>query len=138
MQNNIIWEGLNNESIENCNVLTNDNGYEAGSIISMCQNDEIYTINYQLQINKYWESQYCKITRCNGENKALELRRLPGNHWLINGSEDSRFTGFDGLDIAITPFTNTLVINRRQMHEEESLQLRIIYIEPVEMVCQPN
>lgn len=25
MQNNIIWEGINDESLENCNVLTNNN-----------------------------------------------------------------------------------------------------------------
>lgn len=138
MQNNIIWEGLNDESIENCNVLTNDDGYEVNSTISVCLEDNICNIEYHLKTNKNWESQYCKITNCYGiENKTLELQRLPGNKWMINGSEEAEYNGFDGLDISVTPFTNTLIVNRRQLREEESINMRIIYIDPLKMQCEP-
>lgn len=138
MQNNIIWEGLNDESIENCNVLTNTDGLESESIVSVSTDEYICNIEYSLIINQRWESQYCRIRNCLEEgDKCLELKRLSGNKWLINGEEDTRFDGFDGIDISVTPFTNTLIINRRQLQEEESIKMRIIYIEPIEMVCQP-
>lgn len=138
MQNNIIWEGINDETLENCNVLTNNGGYEATSTVSMVEEYYVCNIEYELKTNEHWESQHCKITNCHEEgHKTLELQRLSGDKWVINGKEDPNFEGFNGIDISITPFTNTLIINRRQLREKESIQMKIIYIEPLKMVCSP-
>ena len=138
MQNNIIWEGIHDESLENCNVLTNERGYETTSLVSLVEEDYVCNIEYHLTMNKKWESQTCKITNCHEEgNKTLELERLADNKWLINGKEAGEFDGFHGIDISITPFTNTLIINRKQLKEEESINLNIIYIEPLKMVYSP-
>lgn len=138
MQNNIIWQGLNGESIENCNVLTNDAGYDANSTVSLVEENGVCNIEYHLNTNEKWESQFCKITNCDEEgNKTLQLQRLPGNKWLVNNKEEPQFDGFNGIDISITPFTNTLIINRKQLQEEESIQMKIIYIEPLKMEYFP-
>jgi len=39
MQNNIIWEGINDESLENCNVLTNNNGCQANSTVPVAEEE---------------------------------------------------------------------------------------------------
>lgn len=138
MQNNIIWEGLNDDSLENCNVLTNKDGIEANSTVSLLEGDYVCNIEYFVKTNRHWESQYCRITNCHEEgNQTVELQRLPGDKWMINGAEDPAYEGFDGIDISITPFTNTFIINRKQLNEEESIQMRIIYIEPLKMELQP-
>ena len=138
MQNNIIWEGINDESVENCNVLTNEDGMEANATVSLLQDDYVCNIEYFVKINRQWESRYLKIVNCHEEgNKELELQRLPGNKWMVNGKEDAAYEGFDGIYISVTPFTNTFIINRKKLQEEESIKMRIIYIEPLEMRTEP-
>lgn len=138
MQNNIIWEGHNYNSVENCNILTNDNGYEAAATISVCLDDCVCNVEYIIRINQNWESEYCKITnRIEGGAKTLELQRNSGDKWLVNGVLEKKFEGYDGIDISITPFANTLAINRKKLQEEESIEMRIIYIDVIKMKCEP-
>lgn len=138
MQNNIIWKGRNDESLENCNVLTNDEGFEVNSTVSITLDETICDIGYFIQTGKNWKSRYCKITSCEDENtKTLELRRLPENRWEINGKHDRAFDGCDAIDISITPFPNTLIINRKAMEQEESFEVKMIYIDAIKMECEP-
>lgn len=51
MQNNIIWEGINDESLENCNVLTNNNGYQANSTVPVVEEENADNIETTVIIN---------------------------------------------------------------------------------------
>ncbi len=51
MQNNIIWEGINDESLENCNVLTNNNGCQANSTVPVAEEENADNIETMAIIN---------------------------------------------------------------------------------------
>lgn len=139
MQNNIIWEGYNSESLENCNVLTKDDGVQVNSTISLSLKDKICDVEYFIQADKNWRSQYCKILNYdeNRTVKTLELERMKNNRWKINGEHNPAFDGFDAIDVSVTPFTNSLIINRKSMEQEESFELKMIYIDALKLACQP-
>lgn len=138
MQNNIIWEGENNETLENCNVTANDEGFQIESTVSVTLEDGICDIEYFIQTGKNWKSSYCKVTNlCDEAAKTMELRRLKDNHWEINGKHEPSFDGFDAIDISLTPFTNTLIINRKALEHEESFEVKMILIDALEMTCHP-
>lgn len=134
----MIWEGLNAESLENCNLITNYNGIKAESTISLCLNDTLCHIEYYISLNQNWECQYCKIIICRDDGRCtIELKRLPGDQWSLNGKPEKKYDRCEGIDISITPFTNSFIINREKLPEGSSIALQVIYIDAIKMECEP-
>jgi uncharacterized protein len=130
MQKNILWTGIEYHSLENCILTITDTGSEVNSSIIGIYGNEPYKLNYHIQTNKYWETTFLEIE--SQFHNSIEITRLnmkgKGN-WVVNGQPDEKFSGCIDIDISLTPFTNTLPINRLNLSVKEEQQIKVLYVD---------
>lgn len=130
MQTNILWTGREYYSLENCLVNTRDTGMEVTSTIIGLYEKKIYKAEYHIQTNNNGETIFAQIS-CH-HNDHIQSIKLEGDgkgNWLQDGKPAPQFDQCIDIDIPLTPFTNTLPINRLQLSEKEEQQIRVIYID---------
>jgi uncharacterized protein len=130
MQTNIIWAGIEYHSTENCLINTTDRGTTIQSVITGLYEGKIYKVEYEILVNSHWQTTQVEIY-ARHSNRELEII-LNGNssgEWHMNGERTYEFNGCLDVDIPVTPFTNTLPINRLQLKENETKEVSVIYLD---------
>lgn len=137
MQINTLWTGRAYYSLENCLI----NITEAGSVISSTiigkYEGKMYLVKYTIRTNQNWETISLDIRYRHSNRKEHFLLESDGKgNWMLNGKEASEFKGCIDVDIAVTPFTNTLPINRLRLKEGEAREIEVIYFNVLEQQIQ--
>jgi len=129
-QQNILWTGIFYHSLENCVVSVTGTGAEIRSCIVGSHGDTIYKVDYLITVNRNWETAYVEMkSQLNGTiHSSIFQRALPGN-WEIDGYPSDQFRGCIDIDISLTPFTNSLPINRLKLDMHEERQINVLYID---------
>lgn len=84
-------------------------------------------VEYQVELDAAWQVRRLSITDGDG---ALSLRRAPdGTWWDGAGAELEDLAGCTEIDIAVTPFTNTLPIRRLGLADGESAEIEVVYVQ---------
>lgn len=138
MQTNILWTGREYYSLENCLVNTRDAGMEITSTIIGLYEKKIYKAEYHIQTNDKGET-ISAIINCR-HNDHIQSIKLDGDgkgNWLLDGRPAPQFDQCIDIDIPLTPFTNTLPINRLQLSEKEEQQIQVIYIDLLQQQITP-
>ncbi len=130
MQKNILWTGIKYNSQENCILINTDKGSEVNSSIIGISANLFYKIEYRISINQYWETVYFEIkSQLYNTVELIDFRKEGKDCWYVNGQPDEKFNGCIDIDISLTPFTNTLPINRLKLSEKEDEQIKVLYID---------
>jgi hypothetical protein len=130
MQKNILWTGLEYHSLENCILTISDKGSEIHSSIIGSYAKELYKIEYRIQTNQYWETTFFEIkSQLDNAIEITNFRKVGRESWNVNGQPDGKFDGCIDIDISLTPFTNTLPINRLNLSEKEGEQIKVLYVD---------
>lgn len=138
MQRNILWTGREYNSLENCLVNTTHTGFEISSTIIGSYDGKIYKVEYQIQTNRNWETLYLELkSQHSNQREHLTLKSDAKGNWAINGKHANQFKGCLDVDIPLTPFTNTLPINRLKLSSNEERQISVIYLDLLEQQIQP-
>jgi hypothetical protein len=138
MQTNLLWTGREYYSLENCLVNTTDTGSEINSVIVGMYDEKIYRVEYRIKTNENWETTYAEV-QCQHHNHRQQLlleSDCKGN-WRVNGEHAEQFKGCLDIDIPLTPFTNTLPINRLTLRVGEEHQIQVVYINLLERQTVP-
>jgi hypothetical protein len=133
MQTNLLWRGREYFSLENCLVDTTPDGAVVKSTIIGYYEEKIYRVEYTIQTNKAWQTLSVEIKSWH-DNKYQHVHFIgdgQGN-WTENGKAIEAFTGCIDADIPLTPFTNTLPINRLKLTKDQSQEIRVIYFDILE------
>jgi hypothetical protein len=115
---------------------------ETGSVISSTivgkYEEKMYLVEYTIRTNQYWETVSLEIRYRHSDRKEHLLLESDGKgNWMLNGKEAGKFKGCIDVDIAVTPFTNTLPINRLQLKEGELHEIQVIYCDLLEQQIRP-
>jgi uncharacterized protein len=138
MQFNILWTGREYYSLENCLVDISSAGVDISSVIVGKYKSRIYRVEYHIKTDPDWETQFVQITSRHSNNEQkFHLHSDGRGNWFSEGKSVSRFKGCTDVDIAITPFTNTLPINRLQLDKNETHKVRVIYFDLLEQEVRP-
>jgi hypothetical protein len=130
MQKNILWTGIEYHSLENCILTVTDKGAEISSSIIGIYANELYKIDYRISTNPQWEATFCEIkSQLHNTVEIIDLRKEGKESWYVNGLPAERFDGCVDIDISLTPFTNTLPINRLDLPEKEDAQIKVLYVD---------
>jgi uncharacterized protein len=130
MQVNILWTGREYYSLENCVLTTAATGSEITSVIVGHYHQEIYRVEYLIRTNEDWETIFFEL-KAQVFNK-IETIRYESNgkgEWTKNGKQIGEFNGCIDVDIPLTPFTNTLPINRMKLQTNESRDIKVLYLD---------
>jgi uncharacterized protein len=138
MQFNTLWTGLEYYSLENCLIEVTASGVDINSVIIGKYEGRIYRVDYHIKTNPDWETQYVQITSRHSNREQYYRLTSDGNgNWIVDGRRISQFDGCIDVDIAITPFTNTLPINRLRLHTRETKHIRVIYFDLLQQQVKP-
>jgi hypothetical protein len=130
MQKNILWTGIEYHSLENCILTVTDKGSEINSTIIGTYANELYKVEYRIRTNRYWETTFFEIkSQLYNIIETISFRNEGKGNWYVNGQLDEKFNGCIDIDISLTPFTNTLAINRLKLSENEDAQIKVLYLD---------
>jgi hypothetical protein len=129
-QRNILWTGREYHSLENCLVNVNDHGAEVNSTIVGYYNHAIYRVDYRLRTNPDWQTTFLDLRyRHSNVQKTILLESDAMGNWRLNGQPADDFKDCLDVDIPVTPFTNTLPINRLKLLDHETAEIQVIYLD---------
>ena len=138
IQRNILWTGREYYSLENCLINTTDSGTTINSAIVGLYQQKLYRVEYRIQTNPEWETMRVEVS-CQHDNlrQAFAFEGDGKGSWLLNGNKEDSFSGCIDVDIPLTPFTNSLPINRLKMKAGNEQTIRVIYIDLLEREIKP-
>jgi hypothetical protein len=138
MQTNILWTGREYYSLENCLVNTTGNGSEITSIIIGHYEEKIYQVEYSIKTNINWETIFFEINaRHSNQTQLIRFEGDGRGNWMSEGKEESQFNGCLDIDIPLTPFTNTLPINRLHLAIGQTREICVIYLDLLAQEVRP-
>lgn len=130
MQTHIGWKGYLHSLSEDCRVTNTTNGTGITGLVKGIWEGQSIAADYFIQVNQRWETISFELDSKTG-NKDFDLRfESDGQgNWTSNGKAMPVFNGCIDIDISVTPFTNTLPINRLQLAKNEKRRIPVIYID---------
>jgi hypothetical protein len=138
MQTNLLWTGREYYSLENCLINTSDAGSEITSTIIGHYDKKIYRVEYRIQTNRDWETVFFEInSRHSNQTQLIRMEGDGKGNWSSNGKRVDQFRGCIEIDIPLTPFTNTLPINRIKLTQNQEQEIRVIYLDLLEQQIMP-
>ena len=130
MQTNILWTGIEYQSIENCIVTITEEGADIKSSIIGCYYSVIYKLDYQITTNHLWETTFLTIkSQLNDIVRTANFQSDTKRNWFVNGKYIEKLNGCIDIDISLTPLTNTLPINRLKLAEKTNKQIQVLYLD---------
>jgi hypothetical protein len=127
MKKDLFWTALAWPGLEHLALREDGDGISAdGALIALCEGEPV-RLSYRITCDRSWRTRRVEV--------ALPLRgrveRLDSDgdgRW--RGAAGEPLAGLDGcvdIDIALTPFTNTLPVRRLDLAAGESRGLRVVY-----------
>ena len=130
MQTNILWTGIAYQSLENCVLTHSDESIEVNSVIVGAHDEKIYRVDYSIKTNRKWECIFFEVTtQLSDKNEAIKYDSDGKGNWTKNGVPLNEFKGCIDIDISLTPFTNSLPINRLQWELNKPQQIRVLFLD---------
>jgi len=130
MTRNILWRGIEYNSLESCVLTNSDEGAEIKSSIIGMYNNVIYKVEYQIKTNGHWETIFFEINaQLNNKTNIISYRSDGKGNWFSDGNLIEKFSGCIDIDISLTPFTNTLPINRLKLVEKKEKIIKVLYLD---------
>jgi hypothetical protein len=125
----IVWKSTYVNTTEFTTIKFNDNIEVNGQITGQGLG-KLLNVNYQLDINKQWEIQSVKIDLQSDFSFSIYLHKNKEKQWTNEKGEIiSRLNNCTDIDITLTPFTNTLPINRLNLAIGESKEIEVVYFD---------
>ena len=138
MQLNLLWEARQYPSLENALVTLTQERCEVNSIIIGNTEGKIFKVEYSLITNHLWQTISVEVKSMIGNvSQTLRYQSDGNGSWQENGQPLDKFRGCIDVDLPLTPFTNSLPINRLQLKNGEEKQVKVIYMDLVEGNIQP-
>ncbi|MGA0533421.1 putative glycolipid-binding domain-containing protein [Hansschlegelia sp. KR7-227] len=121
------WRSLEGQGIDHVVITPEDRRIVARGTVIGDRGGSPYGVYYRIDLDPAWRVRELALGTADG--RGLHLLSDGDGHWS-NGTGEP-LTEFDGcldVDLAGTPFTNTLPIRRRAWREGERIELRMVYV----------
>ncbi len=122
------WRPLEGEGLEHLNLAPSGRNIHAESVVIGNRGGNAYGVRYSIDCDSTWRVLHFLIETTSGQK--LELSSDGEGHWqTINGDSLPEFDGCIDIDLAGTPFTNSLPIRRLGLTPESgTIQLDMLYV----------
>ena len=121
------WASQEGDGIEHLAFEAREDGFQVESVVVGQRYGKSYGLHYEVRCDTQWRTRYARL-KIVGAGE-LELHGDGDGHWRDgHGLMLSAIEGCIDIDIAATPFTNTLPIRRLQLAQGERRSLQVAYI----------
>jgi len=123
--------------MENCLLTKTVDGNEITSTIIGVYENQIYKVEYHIRTDKNWETVFVNLKTQSGNTNELFILEKKEGSWLLNNKRNDELKDIFDIDISLTPFTNTLPINRLRQKDNERQTIEVIYFDILEKEVKP-
>lgn len=138
MKRTVVWEARQWSGMEHLQVAQRGNAIIASGTVIMVEDNLPLRIQYVIRCNLSWAVRQVSVDM---ENTARTGQRLSADgkgHWTsVPGHVLTALDGCIDVDIAATPFTNTLPIRRLALQPGQSAEIKVAYISIPELDLSP-
>ena len=134
----IVWKGLCLNSMESCSVTRENKRITVNGVIAGLENGQPLNVYYQLKLDEVFEIESLVVASYHGEEFKVKMARENKKWFDSYGKHLQQFDDCNDIDIALSPFTNTIPINRLHLNPGESCKIDVIYIDPVKKSVSRN
>jgi hypothetical protein len=138
MERDVIWSPLGEPGLEHLKLLeTEDSIYADGLIIAIDKHTPL-RVHYQLRCDAGWRVRSLRVASAGDPPQLIELETDGAGHWAdVVGNSLPSLDGCIDVDISVTPFTNTLPIQRLGLKPGETAEILVAYIAVEAMEMRP-
>ena len=130
------WTDWHGHGLEHLSVRENDEGVLAESVVIGESDGRRFGLHYRLRIDLHWCVREVGIQIANGAK--LQLLSDGRGRWTDGeGTEIPSLAGCIDVDIAATPFTNTLPIRRLDLKTAKPETIKVAYVSLPQLVVEP-
>ncbi|WP_277212379.1 putative glycolipid-binding domain-containing protein [Isoptericola croceus] len=119
----VVWHGVASDSVEHLDLTVRDGKYRARSIVDLGPEQ----LEYAVELDPTWT--FIALSLRSSDGRTLELARDDGE-WHADGSARPDLAEAVDIDLAFSPFTNTLPIRRLELAVGEAADIVTAYVDP--------
>lgn len=126
----VCWTPVGGAGFEHLQLRAEEGGYVARSIVLGIDDETPFRLQYKIKTDQAWRTRKLWVRAATplGEN-ALALRSDGHGNWRSeDGTDMPELRDCIDVDIAATPFTNTLPINRLRLAPGQATDIRLVYV----------
>lgn len=123
----VRWAPAEGEGLEHLHLATMPAGVVARSALIGSRSEHLYGVFYEIELDASWRVTRFRVETAHGQRLAL-VQAAPGRWTGEDGTHRTDLDGCIDIDLAGTPFTNTLPIRRLDGRLAEPTELRMVYV----------
>ncbi|MFW6034462.1 MAG: putative glycolipid-binding domain-containing protein [bacterium] len=127
MERELVWTPRQWPGCEHLQVRSGRSGITADGVVIAVLDHGPLRVHYRLECGLDWQVRRVTVDVL-GQPAASLVHT--GDRWFDHGRERADLEGCTAVDLALTPFTNTLPIRRLGLGHGESAELDVVYILP--------
>jgi hypothetical protein len=135
----VVWRGLWAPSLEWLALRRTSAGWRAQGTVIAAPPSGPWRLRYAIELDPAWETRAFRAALEEpGARRAVQMSRRPGEDWCDGeGRPLEGFAGCVDVDIAATPFTNTLPVRRLDWRDGQPVTLRMVYVQVPALEVRP-
>ncbi len=127
----VRWTTWDGEHVETVTIRWENEGFTVAGHVGRER------VEYVLRLSPTWQVRQFILFR-DLEEPDLWLATDGHGRWgEMNGAHRTELDGCYDIDLACTPFTNTLPIRRLPLHEGDAAELPVVYVDPETLEVRP-
>ena len=139
MKRDILWTPWSEVGIEHLHLALGPGGNVADSEIVRVIEGGPLRLHFRLETDGDWRARRLWAEAPFPDGARLELQSDGAGHWVDgDGRALPALEGCLDVDIAATPFTNTLPVRRLGLGEGQAAEITVVYIEIPELRARPE
>lgn len=133
MEKTVLWQGIEYHSLEHCIVTKATSSIKVNSVIVGKYGSDIYRVEYNIDTNPNGAVVFFRLkTHVNDRAEEVIFTSDGKGNWYWEGQSLNAFAGCIDVDITLTPFTNTLPVNRLNLDIGAPHRIKVLYCDILE------
>jgi len=126
----VCWTPVGSVGFEYLRLRAEDGGYVVKSIVLGIDGETPFQLHYKIKTDQHWRTRKVWVRAATpfSENEQTLRSDGRGNWRNEDGVDLPALRDCLDVDISVTPFTNTLPINRLRLIPEQSVDIRVVYV----------
>jgi uncharacterized protein len=118
--------------VEECTIKNMGNAFHIHAVINGSHNSKNFSARYHIVTNANWQTLTAAVGITIADDTKELLEGDGDGSWQLDGQPAPQLEGCIDIDIPLTPFTNTLPINRLKMQDGEQQKIKVVYLDLLE------
>lgn len=135
----VMWSAWNEPGLGHLRLAVRDDGIVADGVAVGVTEGRPFRVAYEIRCDAGWRVRALRVTSPDPELPRVDLLADGEGNWTTpDGRVVPGLQGCIDVDISITPFTNTLPIQRLGFAPEESAEFPVAYVEETDLQAWPE